>query len=72
MSNEEIKKPDTFRECKKCKKLVVRNPAGKFPSGRDTKYVNDKDRQWSGLECPTCVKERMGKHMKAKRNKDLQ
>lgn len=70
--SEEVKKPDTFRNCKKCGLDKVRNPSGKFPNGKDTKYVNEKDRSWNGLNCPDCVRAKMGAHMKAKRNKDVQ
>lgn len=70
--SDEIKKPDTFAICNVCNETKVRNPAGKFPNGRDTKHVNEKDRSWNGKRCPDCQGKKMGAHMKAKRNTDVQ
>jgi hypothetical protein len=70
--SDEVKAPDTFRICKKCGESKVRNPSGKFPNGRDTRFVNEKDRTWNGLVCVECQGKKMGAHMKAKRNKDVQ
>lgn len=70
--SEESKKPDVYAICNTCNESKVRNAAGKFPNGRDTKYVNEKERSWSGKKCPDCQRTKMNKHMKAKRSTDLQ
>lgn len=72
MSDETPKAPDTLRQCKKCNIVKVRNPAGKFPNNRDTKFVDDKGLSWNGAVCPECGRKKMNAHMKAKRNKDVQ
>lgn len=44
------------RICKKCFKMKPRISAGKFPNGKDTRYVDENNKQWSGSVCPDCVK----------------
>lgn len=68
----EEKKPDVLAICSVCQLQKVRNAAGKFPNGRDTKYVNEKERSWNGKKCPDCQGKKMGARMKAKRAKDVE
>lgn len=69
MSDENQKKPDTLAVCKSCGETKVRNPAGKFPNGRDTKYVDAEGKQWNGKKCSSCVATHMKTHQKVKRSK---
>lgn len=72
MSEEVKKAPDTIATCKTCNEKKVRNPAGKFTNGRDTKYVDADGKLWNGLKCSQCIKEHMRNHQKVKRSKKLQ
>ena len=42
--------------CKSCKKECKRYYAGKYPSGKDKKYVDEQGGEFCGLKCPTCHK----------------
>jgi hypothetical protein len=59
-----------LRICKRCNKIKSRISAGKFPNGRDTKYLNEAGKQWVGSTCPDCVIEKSKERMKAKRAKN--
>lgn len=65
----EEKKPDTIGICKVCQEKKVRNPAGKFSNGRDTKFVDAEGMLWNGKTCPKCHGEKMRKHQQVKRSK---
>lgn len=66
------KKPDTLATCKVCNETKVRNPAGKFPNGRDTKFVDAEGKQWVGKICSACKSNQMRQHQRVKRSKNLQ
>lgn len=66
----EEKKPDTFAICKVCNEKKVRNPAGKFSNGRDTKYVDEHNKLWNGKRCSDCQATKMRAHQKVKRSKN--
>ncbi len=51
-----------LRICKQCHKIKPRVAAGKFPNGKDTKYVDDNGKQWTGSVCPDCLKEKAKAH----------
>lgn len=48
----------TFRHCKNCGELKERINAGRYPNGKDTRYVDSLGKQWSGNWCESCHKER--------------
>lgn len=60
-----------YRICKSCKKIKIRIQNGKFPNGRDKRWIDDGGKQWSGSTCPDCVKDKSKERMKAKRQKDV-
>lgn len=70
--DEEDKLPDVKAICKKCLKEKVRNPAGFFGNGRDRRFVDQHGKQWNGLKCPSCTRDKMKFHQRVKRSKDIQ
>lgn len=54
--------------CKICKEEKKRIRAGKYPSGKDWKLVNEHGQQWNGKACPECHSGRIARRQKAKRN----
>lgn len=40
--------------CKACNFEKNRINAGRYPNGKDTKYVDETNREWNGLMCPPC------------------
>lgn len=44
------------RHCKLCNFLLVRIAAGKYPNNKDTKYIDEYGKEWSGRVCPGCHK----------------
>lgn len=40
--------------CKICSRELKRFNQGKYPNGRDYKYINEDGRQWNGRSCPDC------------------
>lgn len=45
------------RTCKKCKVEQDRIHGGRYPNGKDVKWVSNAGLEWSGSTCPTCHKE---------------
>lgn len=56
-------------QCRKCGKLEVRKQDGYFPDGRNKRFVNAEEKQWSGRSCPDCVIKRVRNQIKEKRQK---
>lgn len=57
------------RQCKKCTRIKIRISSGRFPNKKDTRYVDENGKMWSGQMCPECHRLRMSSHMKDKRSK---
>jgi hypothetical protein len=72
MEEKKPESPDTFAICKSCNEKKIRNPAGKFPNGRDKRYIDAAGSQWVGMTCSQCQASKMRNHQKIKRSKDLQ
>jgi ssDNA-binding Zn-finger/Zn-ribbon topoisomerase 1 len=53
----EIKVETNKRICKKCNKIKMRIQNGKFPNGKDKRWVDESGSQWSGSVCPDCLRE---------------
>lgn len=53
--------------CRKCGGLEVRKQDGFFPDGRNKRFVDAGNRQWSGRSCPKCVRKRVKEQIKKKR-----
>jgi|GEM_PF-6989579 hypothetical protein len=50
--------------CRLCEKIKVRRYVGKYPNGRDKKYVDEKGQQWCGRKCPDCQADRARNNMR--------
>jgi hypothetical protein len=56
--------------CKHCGETKKRYPAGLFANGKDTRWVDENGRQWSGHTCSMChaektkLKKRLNKKLK--------
>lgn len=59
-----------FAPCKKCKEEKARIVGGLYPNGKDTKYVDQNDRQWNGRLCPDCHNDGRKDHQKLRRVKN--
>lgn len=44
--------------CKLCGETKKRYIAGKYPNGKDKKYVDENGKEFSGHRCPQCHKEK--------------
>lgn len=55
------------RVCKKCKLEKDRIHSGRYPNGKDVKYIGDGGLEWSGNTCPTCHKENVKEKLRTKR-----
>ena len=40
--------------CRHCNIEKKRISAGRYPNGKDTKWVDETMREWNGLMCPQC------------------
>lgn len=49
----------TKQICKVCNLEKYRIDAGFYQNGKDKRYVDKKLKQWSGLVCPDCHRERV-------------
>ena len=56
-------------QCKQCMRIKMRISAGRFPNKKDTRYVDENGKMWSGQLCPECHKLRMAAYMKTKRSR---
>jgi len=45
-------------KCKQCQFLKVRKDAGTFGDGKTRRYVDRNGKQWCGLLCPECQREK--------------
>ena len=44
----------TYLVCKGCKEEKQRIPMGIYPSGRDTRYLDEDGKAWNGHTCNQC------------------
>lgn len=71
MENEvEVKKEENLSKCSACQEIKPRIQDGKYPDGRNKKWVNEKGDLWVGRRCPDCVRSNMKSRMKIVRKKD--
>lgn len=69
MENEESKEIN-LSKCSKCQDIKPRIQNGKYPDGRNKKWVNEKGELWVGRKCPDCVKSSMKERMRKFRSKE--
>lgn len=63
----EVKKETSIIVCKSCKQPFERIMAGKYPDGRNKKWVDAEGREFCGLTCPSCHSSRVAVRNKNKR-----
>ena len=66
-TNEEQKRESSVIKCTFCSKVVTRYLAGRYPNGKDKKWVDEKGREFSGRTCPPCHVQRVAR----KKNKNF-
>lgn len=44
----------TWIECKKCKVIKKRYLDGKYPNGKDKRWIDETGGEYSGSTCPPC------------------
>lgn len=59
----------TKKLCRHCGEEDDRIQAGKYPDGKNKRWVNTKGQYWAGLRCPACNLLRISVSMKALRQK---
>lgn len=60
-------KDHSIIQCKICKLECKRIFAGRYPNGKDKKWVDESGREFSGKVCPKCHAERCAKRVALKR-----
>lgn len=66
----EQKKEINLSKCSACQEIKPRIQAGKYPDGRNKKWVNEQGILWVGRKCPDCVKSQMKVRMQKFRSKE--
>jgi len=67
LQNAENTQEKDIRQCKVCKEYKIRIRVGKYPDGKNTKFMSEDDQLWNGRVCPSCHNAKMANHMKNKR-----
>lgn len=65
---EEQKKESSVIKCSRCYKVVTRYLAGRYPNGKDKKWVDEKGREFSGRTCPPCHSDRAAGNNRRRRS----
>lgn len=55
--------------CKLCQKECKRYFAGRYPNGKDKRWIDETGREFSGKVCPKCHAERCAKRVANRRKK---
>lgn len=66
----EVKNESNLSKCSCCQEIKPRIQNGKYPDGRNKKWIDDKGELWVGRKCPECVKSSMKARMRKFRSKD--
>jgi len=66
----EVKEEINLSKCSVCQEIKTRIQNGKYPDGRNKKWVNEKGELWVGRKCSDCVKSAMKDRMRKFRSKD--
>lgn len=61
-----------LRKCRNCQEMVPRIANGKYPNGKDTKYVDLNGSQWNGNYCPKCVRSKNKAYYHTKKANDTE
>lgn len=62
--SEEVKTEVNLRHCRECGVLKKRILVGKFPDGKNNRYLDENNKLWNGLKCADCQSEHAKKKMK--------
>jgi len=54
--------------CKECEKECKRYFAGRYPNGKDKRWIDDSGREFSGKVCPSCHANKCAKRIAKKRD----
>ena len=66
----EVKEEVNLSKCSCCQEIKPRIQAGKYPDGRNKKWVNEVGELWVGRRCAQCVKSSMKVRMQKFRSKE--
>lgn len=58
-----------YKVCKICNVEHKRFRDGVYPNGKDTRFVNESGKEWSGRVCPQCHINKVSNKLKEKREK---
>lgn len=53
-----------MRICKVCNENKQRISDGKYPNSKNTRFINEEGKLWSGNTCPRCLVNRSKENMK--------
>jgi hypothetical protein len=53
-NNTEKQRETSVIKCTYCSKVYTRYLAGRYPNGKDKKWVDENGREFSGRTCPAC------------------
>ena len=62
-------------KCSKCQEIKSRIQDGKYPDGKNKKWIDEEGNLWVGRRCPSCVKSHMKERMskfRSKKEEDVQ
>jgi hypothetical protein len=63
----ETKEEINLSKCSGCQEIKTRIQDGKYPDGRNKKWVDEHGKTWVGRRCPECVVLSMKGRMKSLR-----
>jgi C4-type Zn-finger protein len=66
---EEVKKESNLSKCPVCQEIKLRIQDGKYPDGKNKKWVDEQGNLFVGRKCPSCVKSQMKARMQKFRAK---
>jgi len=66
----DVKKEENLSKCNSCQEIKPRIQDGKYPDGRNKKWIDDKGGLWVGRRCADCVRSNMKSRMQITRKKD--
>lgn len=70
--SEEIKqeRESSVIKCNYCSKVFTRFLAGRYPNGKDKKWVDENGREFSGRTCPACHANRAAQSGRVRRKRE--
>ncbi len=59
------------RVCKGCGEEKNRINNGRYPNGKDIRYIDENGKEWSGKYCPKCHKDNTAIRIKTRRHSKI-